>query len=509
ALILLAAIIGFLRIEIQLFHIRRRELALRIVNGANRLRLFGLMFTEIFVSIFLAVILAVILGILLQDFCDMKLNLIINNIGFNISDLWYYSLTIGGGLLGVCSLVGWIALSRTYRQGSKLASSMRRSRNHLFRNIMLGIQIVISIVFICGSFILINGGNKIIKDFNIPDNDNHFKEYIYFQPMYATEKGKLLDEIKRLLDLDKILLCGTSYTSINEIQENPEVVEKLKRHIYFNSYFTDDPTLITELGMNVEWINGKTDRDAYMLISDNLYRRFQELGILSNNALTIEELRDTDITFPIEGIIKSISYDAVNESLVFIMPNWEEAQFMEYLLIPHPGKGASLAKSVDETVRLLEPELINKVVSNYRERICPLMGFIEAVKGGGLILGCVSLLICAMSIFSTVALDTRARKKEVAIRKVNGARSGNIYRMFGRVYIMLITISLIIAVPVCVLFNRIVETMAKDMSSEICLSPIGPVMLGCAIVIVLILMIVGWQIHSMMKTDPSKIIAKE
>ena len=508
-LILLAAIIGFLRIEIQLFHIRRRELALRIVNGANRLRLFGLMFTEIFVSIFLAVIVAVILGILLQDFCDMKLDLIINNIGFNIRDLWHYSVTIWGGLLAVCCLVAWIALSRIYSQGSRLAENMRRSRNHIFRNVMLGIQIIICIVFICSTFILINGGNKIIKDFNIPDNDSNFKEYLYFQPMYATEKEKLLNEIKRLPDLDKILLCGKSYTSINEIKENPEVVEKLNRHTYFNSYFTYDPTLITELGMNVEWINGKIDRDAYMLISDNLYRRFQELGILSNNALTIEPFRDTDITFPIEGIIKSIAYDAVNESLVFILPNWEEAQFWQYLLVPRPGKGASLARSVDETVRLLQPELINKVVSNYRERISPLTGFIEAVKGGGLILGCVSLLICAMSIFSTVALDTRARRKEVAIRKVNGAKSGNIYRMFGRVYVMLIIFSLMIAVPVCVLFNRIVDTMVKDISPDISLCPLASIILGCAIVVILILMIVCWQILKLMRIEPSTIIAKE
>ena len=173
------------------------------------------------------------------------------------------------------------------------------------------------------------------------------------------------------------------------------------------------------------------------------------------------------------------------------------------------GKGASLARSVDETVRLLQPELINKVVSNYRERISPLTGFIEAVKGGGMILGCVSLLICAMSIFSTVALDTRARRKEVAIRKVNGAKSGNIYRMFGRVYVMLIIFSLMIAVPVCVLFNRIVDTMVKDISPGISLSPLGPIILGCAIVVILILMIVGWQIHKVMRIDPSTIIAKE
>lgn len=505
-LILLAAIIGFLRMEFQLFRIRRRELALRIVNGANRIRLFGLMFTEILVSVSLAVLVAVILGILLQDFCDMKINLIVNNIGINIHDLWLYSLAIGAILIALCSIVGWIALSRIYRQGNRLAENMRKSRNHIFRNVMLCIQIVICIVFICSTFILVDGGNKLIRVFNIPDNDRAFKEYLFFEPMYSTGKERLVNEIKRLPDLDKILPCGQSYISIIEIKENTEAIEKLDRHTYFRSYFTDDPRLISELGMNVEWFDGNNDRDIYMLVSEKLFRRFQESGILGTNSLTIEAYPDKDVTFPIAGIIKSIAYDMENESLVFILPDRGD---MQYLLIPKPGKGAALARSVDETVELIEPELINKVASNYRERISPLPGFIDAVKAGGMILGCVSLLICAMSIFSTVALDTRARRKEVAVRKVNGAKSGNIYRMFGQVYVMLMIISLIVAIPICVLFNQTVESLVKDISTGINLSPIWPIVFGISVVTVLIFAIVGWQIHRVMRLDPAKIIAKE
>lgn len=510
SLILLAAIIGFLRIEIQLFRIRRRELSLRIVNGANRFRLFSLMFTEIFLSIIIAVIVSIILGILLQDFCETKLHLIVNNMGLNIHTLWLYSLVIGAGLLAVCSFIAWIALSRIYRQGNRLAENMRRSRNHLFRNVMLGIQIAICTIFLCCTFILIAGGNKILKASNIPENDAQFKEYLYFEPMYSTEKEHLLNEIKRLPDLEKIILCGKSYTSINEIKESEEAIEKLDRHSYFRTYFTDDTTLISKLGMDVEWLNKNNHLDNYMmLISDKLYRKFQEIGILSSDALTIEAFPDKDVTFPIAGIIKSIDYDEKNESLVFISPNWEEAQFMQYLLIPKSGKGASLERSVDETVERIEPELINKVVSNYRERVSLIPGFIEAIKGGGMILGCVSLLICAMSIFSTIALDTRARRKEIAVRKVNGAKSRDIYLMFGRVYIVMIGISLFIAFPICVMFNRVAESFMADIAPTSSLSPIWPIILGGSLVVLLIVTMVGSQIHKSMQVDPAKIIAKE
>ncbi len=510
SLILLAAIIGFMRIEIQLFRIRRRELSLRIVNGANRLKLFGLIFMEIFVVISLSFIVAIILGILLQNFCDTKLNVIVNNTGFNIHALWLYIMEIGGGLLAFCCIIAWIALTRIFHQGVRLAENMQRSRNHIFRNVMLVIQIVICIVFICCTFILIHRGNKIMEEYNVPDNDSYYKEYLYFEPMYSTEKERLLDEIKHLPNIDKILLCEQSYTSLDEIKESTHAIEKLDRHTYFKTYFTDDPSLISTLGMKVEWFNRKNNTDnEMMLISDKLYRKFQEIGILNNNSLTIE--LNGDVTFSIVGTIKSIPYDIKNELLVFIRPNWEDYEMMQFILIPKPGKGESLSRSVDETVELIEPELINKVVSNYRERISPVPGFIEAVRDGGIILGCVSLLICAMSIFSTITLDTRARRKEIAVRKVNGAKSRDIYRMFGKVYLVMIGISIFIAVPICILFNRVVKSMFMlvEIASVSTFSPLWPIILGVSVVTVLIISIVCWQIHKTMQVNPAKIIAKE
>lgn len=508
-LILFAAIIGFLRIEIQLFHIRRRELALRIVNGANFIRLYSLLFTEIFVSISISVIISLILGVMLQDYCDTKLNLIVNNIGITISNLWVYSLVIGSVLIAICSFIAWLTVSRICNARNVLAKNIRGSRNHLFRNIMLGVQMSICLVFVCCTFILINAGNKVMNEFNEPDNINQFKEYLYFQPTYSSDKKRLIDEIKLLPDLDEsILLNNNTFATALEIKDNQEVKEKLNGHIYFQTYFTNDTNLISKLGMKVEWFNRNIDRNNCLLLSENLYRQLKNLGVLDNDVLTMDISWSNGTALPIAGIIKSIAYDMDGKSILIIQPTIEDYP-MDYLLIPKPGKGAALARSVDETVNRLEPELINKIVSNYIERMCALSGFVEAVKGGGLILGCVSLLICAMSIFSTVALDTRARRKEVAIRKVNGAKRGNIYRMFGKVYIILTIISLIIAIPACLLFNMIVESLVRSISSEITLSTLLPIALGSLTVIVLIFAIISWQIHLVMKSDPSKIITKE
>ncbi|MDE6337465.1 MAG: FtsX-like permease family protein [Muribaculaceae bacterium] len=508
SLILVASIIGFLRIQTQLFRIRRRELALRIVNGARILELFCMLVIEVAIPILLSVILSLWLGYLLKDFIDKLIDSLPELRNFFIHDLWPYSLIVGGALLILCSLIAWITLWHLRRAGQGLAANMRRSRRHLFRNVMLGTQITISIIFVCCTFIVIKGSDCILKANNIPENDYFYKEWLALRPDEAERPQILLEEIKRLPDLDKMVMFCAAYARINEVYENPEILEKLHSPYsnFFRTYLMNNPDILSFYGMDVEWFNRDVDRNECVLISENLYRQLSEFGLLNKNTLTLMPLIHSDeITLPIAGIIKKIPYDTANQSIVAISPHLS----MAYILVPKPGRSKAFTKSVEETIERLEPENLNKMVINFRLSVNQKVVMCETFRTGSWILGSVSLIICIMTIFSTITLDTRARRKEVAIRKVNGAKSKDIYLMFGRVYLILIAIAVFFAIPICVIFNRIVDTMVKDALPDATLSPVGPIILGIAIVTLLILLIVGWQIHRVMQVDPAKIIAKE
>ena len=68
SLILLAAIIGFLRMQTQLFWMRRREISLRITNGATRLQLFSMFATEVVMIVLGAYFVAVLMGSWICDY---------------------------------------------------------------------------------------------------------------------------------------------------------------------------------------------------------------------------------------------------------------------------------------------------------------------------------------------------------------------------------------------------------------------------------------------------------
>lgn len=508
SLILLAAIIGFLRMEIQLFHARRRELALRIVNGAKRRQVFGVIFSEISIVICLSILIALILGILLQKFFDTKFINFMDHIGFNlrIADLWQNSIVIGSVLLVVCSIFAWIALNRMASTGHGIVSIMHKSRNHLFRNSMLCIQIVICFVFVCCAFILFKATESILIANNVPQKDAIYSKYLYIQPYLATDPDHLFNEISILPDIDKMIMYDQYYTALNELEENPELFEKLEHNIYYQFYATLDTTMLSTLGLDVKWNNNNIDRNKCFILSEKTYDKFLEYGILDHSTLTIKY---SNITLPIGGTVKNMPYDGNgNDFIIAIYSGWEKAH-SGYILIPKEGREKALAQSIQETIERVEPQAINEMLFNFRENMNPMLGLAESVRTAGWILGIVSLIICAMSIFSTITLDTRARMKEAAIRKVNGAKSRNIYSMFVRIYIVLIAIALMISVPLCILFDKWIGKIVNEIVSLSSLSPTEPIVIGSLIVIILIFVIVSWQIHRVMQVNPAKIIAKE
>lgn len=510
SLILLAAIIGFMRIQIQLIAIRQRELSLRIVNGAKSLELMGLLITEVSMVIIIAILMSVFLANLLQDFLDSKLHVVISQETISITDLWRFSLQIGGWLLGICVLIIGTVILRIERSGHKIAESIRKRRRHPIRDVALCFQTVICIVLVCSTLILMNAGNWLLNFCNVPKNDDEYKGFLVLDPSKFKDRDQLKDEIRRLPDLEGLYLYEKDvYLGVKELYDNPEVLEHLttQKSDYQPMYIAEEPSMLTLLGADVEWFNNAKDSTECILLSEKAYDLMNRFGLLENKSLTINLLSET-VAVPIGGIIKKMPYNTGNEFFFIIRPVWPELGW-NYLLVPKPGRAKALAKRVDEVIARLEPENFNKDVVSYRDQANPFPGVIETVWTVCMILSIVSILVNCMGVFSSVTLETRARRKEVAIRKVNGAKNRDILRMFGKVYLMIITFALLISVPVCVFVNMKVEEYLLQIDPTAALNPWLPIAFGSLLVLALIFIIVGYQIHRVMHVDPSKIIAKE
>lgn len=506
SLILIAAIIGFLRMQIQLFWSRRREVSLRIVNGAKRRHLFWLFMTEVLVSIGLSVVAAMLMGSWIENFMYTKFGSVMSDGAIPIHNLIRYSWQTGIILLVVSGIAIWIALHRICKAEQGLAANMRRSRNHVFRNIMLGIQIAISITFVSGTLIAVNWTDKMLSAFHVPEDESFYEECIQFNGYLAKHPEELIEEVKRLPDIDYMQNGFLATLKVPSTRQNDEAMETLQDRCYQNFLCISDTSQLSFYNIKVSWFKRKVDISRCLLLDEGLYQQLKDLGVVTGGTLETNNWDGMPEALPIAGTISGVPYEQGAAS-VYIHPN-NNGRAYDYVLVPKPGRYSSLMRNLEETIQRLEPQVQSgKIAKNYVENHGDAV-IIKSMRTVAWILGAVAIIICAMSIYSTVALDTRSRKKEVAIRKVNGAKSRDIYRLFGRIYIILVFLSLLIAIPAAIMFNLMMNEMMPD-SSKVTLSPTVPCILGSLIVIAMIALIVMWNIRKVMKTNPAEMIAKE
>lgn len=512
SLILLAAIIGFLRMQTQLFWMRRREISLRITNGATRLQLFSMFATEVVMIVLVAYLVAVLMGAWICDYlAKPQFAEITSELG-TISHLYLYSLVIGLVVMMLCLAIIWIVLSRICKHTQALESGMRRSHNHWFRNTMLGVQVMISMFFLGVTFCLLCWVGK-MADFNhIPDDECAYKQSLYLQTNAAENVQRLRDKLIHLPQVERWIPYSYGFWKVNELAENEEFSKAVWKDDLFVSYsnvtnykiqMTSDTSYLDFFKIKVNW-KPKANRKKCILVNEELYKLMRQYHVASNDILTVDEMD----SYQIAGTFQSVPYEGSMKTDIysFIVIDPKEAYgATHYILVAKPGEYKEMQVAVDRTIQKLEPAVVKPMSSNLRYYMAREMFALEILQNIAWILAIVSLAICLISIFSTVMLDTQTRKKEVAIRKVNGALTKDITKLFGRTYLVITLIAMVFAVVAMLLFHIVLSKMF-DMVE---INPVFPIILSVVVVVGFIAAIIACQVRKIMKVDPSEILAKE
>ena len=512
SLILLAAIIGFLRMQTQLFWMRKREISLRITNGATRLQLFSMFATEVMMIVLVAYFVAVLIGSWICDYLARPQFAEITSELGTISHLYLYSLVIGLVVMMLCLAIIWIVLSRICKRTQALESGMRRSHNHWFRNTMLGVQVMISMFFLGVTFCLLCWVGK-MADFNhIPDDECAYKQSLYLQTNAAENVQRLRDKLIHLPQVERWIPYSWGVLQVNELAENEEFSKAAWQGDPYASYnnvtsykirTTSDTSYLDFFKIKVNW-KPKANRKKCILVNEELYKQMRQHHVAPNGILTVDEMD----SYQIAGTFQSIPYQGSMKTDIysFIVIDPKEAYgATHYILVAKPGEYKEMQVAVDRMIQKLEPAVVKPMSSNLRDYMAREMFALEILQNIAWILAIVSLAICLISIFSTVMLDTQTRKKEVAIRKVNGALTKDIAKLFGRTYLVITLTAMVFAVVAMLLFHIVLSQMFNMVE----INPVFPIILSIVIVIGFIAAIIACPVRKIMKVDPSEILAKE
>jgi ABC-type antimicrobial peptide transport system permease subunit len=117
----------------------------------------------------------------------------------------------------------------------------------------------------------------------------------------------------------------------------------------------------------------------------------------------------------------------------------------------------------------------------------------------------VCILISIFGIYSLITLTCEQRRKEIAIRKVNGAKISNILQMFFKEYMLLLTIASLVAFPASyAVMKQWLETYNRQ--TEIGAWVFITIFIGFAVVII---GSIGYRVWKAANENPADVVKSE
>ncbi len=500
-LVILGSLLNYLALFVTRMRIREREIALRRVNGASRWSLFVQFATEY-------ALLVVVAGLVGMTLVELALPAFRQMSGVN------------GGVYGEASLyfVGVLALSLLMLLPFVLRIRHRTMGRDRFRPLSIGVQIAMGVLFTFATVVLM----KQLYFLRHTDLGWERKNIAVLTVLHLQDKydffeimPSLRDDIARLACAEEVIDNHLSLLEMSIFRKNKvtdweghrpgdKPIEMLT--LFESSVFTD--------------FYGMTLLQGRMMSPTD-----QQYAVLNETAARLLNLRQpvgTHITvkgkqLEIIGLLKDFHYTAPTVPVQPMLLVGEEglgfmadlramgfgASHNMRILIKYTGSFADLREDIQplaEKHGVLQYELV-RTEDLYQEYLqsetllLRLLGFVSIV----------CIVVSAFGIFSMVTLSCERRRKEIAIRKVNGARVGDILRLFAREYLGLLVVASVVAFPVgYVLMRRWLESYVEQ-------TPISAwiyivIFVGMALLIALC---IGWRVWRAANENPADVVKRE
>ena len=540
--VLLIGAVGVLKMQLQLFSLRAREMALRRTMGAKPRHLFMLLVTEMAIMFAFTAIATLLVTVQLSRYALSTIQRLNDGILFDVgviveTGMWICLATL------LCSLV--VAFISLYRQlHSPVGMRVGRSGHPRTKgqSVMLGTQFAISMMLtfaVLGAFYALN----VIAEQEYGSHTENKTPYRKTLMARMTSVDHLVpdfaNKIAQNKDVEHISKC--IYACCDS--EGPEVDEGLITHTrkymdtdgtilgHAYSFLTSDEELFDLLDIEISEDKPKDENQQKHVSA--IYVRTEEVERLrekwnlhiSSDVQTRRLYKDRSYTLigyaPAligyrPGSHSTPSFWLVDSDVAWLdLTNAKELRAYgpeaNYLIFPKDGKYGKVEDALTEMWREAQPGNMNDVpVDNLYEEWFKGIRMLELMRELCFLLVIVSILCIVASVYSAISLESRGRQKEVALRKIHGAHSWDIMRLFGRYYLRLLLISGIIVGILSIAFIIIFATFALDgIESKDWMMILFYLFLSILLVVAVTLLTISHKIWKVSKIHPAEVVKKE
>jgi len=439
--ILLIACINFMNLYTAQSARRAREIGLRKVLGANRSKIFVQFMGESLLLVLISHIIAMILvELLLPGF---------NNLIGKQLDINYQSTHLYIGLIAVILFCGILAGSfpALYLSSLKPLNTIKGVINKIpgnaqFRRVLVIFQFSLSVLLIICTLIVGNQLNYIQNKRLGLNKDN-----IGYFTSHSRPKGSTLEDLKK------------------ELLNNSDIVSITRGN---------SPVNILNHSNGLNWTGNREGNDIsfYNLGCDADYAKTFHLDLEKGRFFSSEFSTDSSavvineiaakimgfnnpigeiITTPwqsklhIIGVVKNFHYKSMHYKIEPLIMTLDPD--IEFFIRMKPEKVTSIVPYITKTIQSFNLSylqnfhfLADDYVNLYRTE----QNMSKIIRYSSFL----AILISCLGLLGLSSFMSERRTKEIGIRKINGAKSNEIYTLLSGEYIIWVMISIIIASPI-------------------------------------------------------------
>lgn len=494
SLILLSGLVNFLKFLIQMFYNRQRELAIRKCVGSGVGGLFILLFSECFCMMTVALLISMCLSEICYVFaCQYLLDEVTGF--FQLTDVYWIQFKTYLVVLLVCAIICLYPVWRI-RRTSVIRMVMVGTRRHVFRNVMIGVQMAISLFFVGGAIITAMAVHETFGDTSTIYLTEEEEERIIMLKVNTARMDKnwdaILGDVQQMPEIESytysMLEIGESFGFSQYTNEERSwyLREVLASPTYF-SFF------------NVPMQGKEVDANAVNMVyvSRAFYNQLQKDGVDGIVKLDGYE-------YQIAGVYESLHKEPglVGQYIGSVVRPTLTDTYYYFRLTPQADAKVCV-KKLETICRKYVPETLPLEIRLMSDRTKTTAGTVELISYVFLLLGFISLLVVILSIYSAISMDTVSRQKEVAIRKINGATPKVIAWLFGRSYLLTYLLVFAIVLPI----GRLAAiSLYQDLDAPYRWDWVVGIFIGMAL---LIFAVTAYKIYRIMHLNPATIIKKE
>ena len=432
--LLFTSVMNYLLIIVGNLVTRSREMAVRKCYGAEPKNIHAIIFSEALVHVGLAVILAAVLVFLCKGTIENFLSAPISTLVFNRGSWILVSICL------LVLLVGGLVPGWLYNK-IPVAIAFRgynENRNR-WKLALLGVQFVISGLLFSLLFV-VNQQYSLMVNMN-PGYDYENVAIVHVDAINGDQRSRCLSEIKRMPDVKEVAsTCSVPLESYAVNGNNLSLPDDRKSlQIVHDAWGVDDNYFRM---MGIDFVQGsffteRNDSSRQVIIDEALAKRLTTLGHWKDGAVGkrvyISSHCNEDETMTICGVVKNIKYGAVTS---------EDAEFknMSFVYFYAPWTAPYMLVKFNNLTEDALTELRNKVQSMYPNNKVTVLDYESEFKAqyasqlnfrnGILVAGIVTMIIALFGLVGYTSDEVNRRRKEIAIRKVNGAKVKDILRIF-------------------------------------------------------------------------------